>query len=404
MQEILERMESMRGSPPGEMQDAQQQMRQDGGLPQQMQENADQLEQQQLQDAEQGQRDMARRLRRMQQQMQQAGQQMQGKRNQIDKARLRAALEDVLTLSREQERLGEETGALRSRMPALRPLARRQAELRTGLEHVRDSLRSIAKTVPPLGRAVQERTDEALREMNAAVQQLAEQRAPQSAARQKAAMTHLNSLAVLLADALRDAQNSSSSGSGGGSSGPPQQLQQMGEGQQRLNQQIQQMLNETAGQRLSRDAQTRLRQAAEQQEAIRRQLNQLLRDGSGGGAGGMSDEMRSALRRIEEQMGEAAQELRRGRITTGTLPRQQAIQQKLLQAERAANEQGQEEKREGETARSASPPPPGRVPAQAPLTDRVRADLLRALESGFSADYQDLIKSYFQRLQERAGG
>lgn len=408
MDEIREQMEQMSGSQgQQQMQEAQEQMEQEGGLPEQMQQNAEQIRQNEMQDAQQGQQEMRRRLRKIAQEMREASGQMQGQQQQIDTARLRASLEDILTLSTEQERLANETSRTASRTPALRPLARRQAELRTGLRSVSDSLQSIARTVPQLGRKVSESAQAALREMRGAVDELAEQRSGPAASRQRAAMTDLNELAVLLADALSQLQNQQNQqGGGGGQGSPQQQMQQGGQQQQQLNQQIQQMLNETAGDRLSRDAQTRMRQLAEQQEAIRRQLKNLLEGGSSGsgsegGGGGLSEQERSALRRIEEQMGEAAEQLRRGRVDPQTLPRQQNILQRLLEAERSANEQGREEQREAESASGAPPAPPGRRPPTDRPADRVRRDLIRALESGYTPDYQDLIKTYFDRLQSR---
>ncbi|OZC02905.1 DUF4175 family protein [Rubricoccus marinus] len=408
MEELRERMEEMRGQQ-GEqpMQDAQQEMQKNGGLPEQMQENAEKVRQNQTQEAQQQQQEMRRQLRKMAQKMRESSSQMQGQQQQIDTARLRAALEDVLTLSAEQERLAGETAATPGRSPALRPLARRQAELRTGLQHVADSLQSIGRTVPQLGSKIRSTTTSALREMGGAVEEFAEQRSGPAAARQRTAMTSLNELAVMLADVLSQLQNQQQQGGGQGQ-GTPQQMQQMGQQQQQLNQQIQQMLNQSAGERLSRDDQQRMRQLAEQQEAIRRQLKQMLEGASGGGGnedggpGGLSEQAKSQLRRIEEQMGEAAEQLRRGNPDPSTLPRQQNILQKLLEAERSANEQGREEKREAETARTTPPPASGGTPPRDRPEDRVRRDLIRALESGFSPDYQDLIKSYFGRIQGRA--
>lgn len=402
MDEIRERMREMNARQAQQrMNQAQDQMQQEGGLPQQMQQNAEQIRQGEDESAQQQQQEMRRRLRRMSQEMRQASQQMQGQQRQIDTARLRAALEDVLTLSNEQERLAEQTVTTASRSPALRPLARRQAELRTGLDHVADSLRTIARTVPQLGREVQNATSAAQREMTGAVGELADQRSGPAAAFQRSAMTSLNELAVLLADVLaQQQQQMQQQGGGSGQGSPQQQMQQSGEQQQQLNQQIQQMLNETAGQRLSRSDQQRLRQLAEQQEAIRRQLQQMI-EREGGAGGSLGEQGRSALRRIEEQMGEAARQLRRGRMDPETLPRQQNILQRLLEAERSANQQGREEKREGETAEDAGPPSRGTLRPTGRPADRVRRDLIRALESGYSADYQDLIKRYFDRLQDR---
>ncbi|MFN3596918.1 MAG: DUF4175 family protein [Rubricoccaceae bacterium] len=400
MEQIGQQMQDLRNAPRQPMQDAQQQMQQDGGLPQQMQQNAQQLQQNQLRDAQQGQEDLARRLRRLQQQMQRMSQTMQGQQRRIDAAGVRRALEDVLTLSREQEALAGRTAATPSRSAALRPHAQRQAELRTGLRTVTDSLRTLARTVPQLGRAVEERTGNGLREMDLAVSELAELRAGPAAAHQRMAMAHLNELGLLLAEVL---ENLDEQGGGQGAGGLPQQLQQTGEQQQRLNEQIQQMLNDIAGERLSRSQEERLRQAAEQQEAIRRQLREALRQDGQQPGRGLDPQTRSALQQIERQMEESARQLRRGRLDTRTLPRQQQILQQLLETQRSVNEQGQEERREGEAGRARPDPTrPDRLAPREGPADRLRRDLIRALESGYASDYQELIKRYFQRLQQRA--
>jgi hypothetical protein len=36
--------------------------------------------------------------------------------------------------------------------------------------------------------------------------------------------------------------------------------------------------------------------------------------------------------------------------------------------------------------------------------ERLRRDLLRALDAGYASDYEDLIRRYFERLRGRTGG
>ena len=389
MQEMLDEMEA---SPPSE----------------QMEQSAEQLRQNEMQDAQQSQQQTGEQLRQMAQQMRSESQQMQGQQRQVDQAALRRALEDVLTLSREQEALAGRVAALPSRSAALNPEARRQRDLRAGFRTVIDTLARVATSVPQLDAAVERRADEALRAMDTALASLADRQSGPSAGHGREAMSHLNDLAILLSDVLDQLQNSAQQqgGGGGGSSGQgtPEQMQQMGQAQQRLNAQIQQMLGQTAGERLSRSDQARARQLAEQQEAIRRQLQQMLENGGGTGSG-LGPQQRSALQRIEEQMAEAAAELRRGRSDPRAGVRQTQIFQKLLQAERSMNERGQEEKREAEAGRRRpNPNAPRTTPPAEPPAQRVRRDMIRALESGYAPDYQELIKRYFERLRQRAGG
>jgi hypothetical protein len=408
MRELQEQLDDTPRAPTEAVEEMMQEMEQNGGLPQEMEQNAQQLEQNQLQQAQDGQEEMSKRLRRMAQEMRQQSQGMQGQQQQVDQAAVRRALEDALTLSREQERLAVETGRLPSRSPALVPAARRQGELRDGLSAVVDSLRRVARTVPQLGPEVDERARNARREMDRAVERLADRQSGPSVAHQRSAMSHLNELALLLTDLLDQLQNQQQGngqgegqGQGQGGSGmSPQMMQQMGQRQAEINRRIQQMLNESAGERLSPGEGRRLRQLAEQQEALRRQLQRAV-EGAGDGLGANEQ---SQLRRVEEQMREAAEELRRGRLDNRAAPRQQQILEKLLEAERSVNQQGREEQREAQAGRDR---PPDRVPGEPRMdrpADRVRRDLIRALESGYAPDYQDLIKAYFERLQRRVEG
>ena len=407
MEEIREKMREM-GAPSSEsMQEAMQNMQESGGLPEQMEQNAEQVEQNQLQEAQEQQQSMAETLKEMAEQMRSQGAQMQGQQQQVDVAAIRRALEDVLTLSREQEALGARTAGIPSRNPALVPVARRQSELRDGLRAVVDTLDRVAQTVPAMRAEVGRRADDAEREMALALDRLADRQAAPSVAYQKTAMSHLNELALLLSELL-DQMDPSGNGAGGGGQGQGQgqgqQLQQMGQEQSQLNQRIQEMLNQSAGERLSRDGQARARQMADQQERIRRQLRDMIERGSkaGGQGGGLSPGERSALKRVEEQMAESAAELRRGRMEPRDAPRQTEILQKLLETERSVNQRGQEPKREAETgARRDAADRPRSVRAGDRPADRVRRDLIRALDSGYSTDYQDLIKRYFERLQGR---
>ena len=385
---LQEQTEDMSNAPKEGLQETKEQLDSETGLPQQMEQNAQQLEKNRTQEAQDGQQEMAEQLRQMARRMRQQSQQMQGKQSRVDQAALRRALEDVLTISRDQEALATTTARTPSQNPALVGAARRQSELRDGLRTVVDTLRRVARTVPQLGPEIDKRAANGRREMDQAVERLAERQSGPAAGHQRSAMSHLNELALLLADVLdqlKDQAQNQGQGQGGG--GTSQQMQQIGQQQQRLNQRIQQMLNESAGERLSPDGERRMRQMAEQQERLRRQLEQA-RQGMGSG-GNPND--RSAMQRIEERMKEAAQELRRGRPSERTAPRQQQILEQLLETERSVNERGREEKREGQSGQTR-PPPPAAPPRSVRPADRVRGDLIRALESGYAPDYQDLIK------------
>jgi hypothetical protein len=175
----------------------------------------------------------------------------------------------------------------------------------------------------------------------------------------------------------------------------------MGQSQQQLNGQIQQMLNDMAGQRLSQSEQERAQQAAAQQAAIRRQLQELIQQGGGN----LDAQTRSALQRASEAMQQTERELHQGQLSNETLQRQQQIVQRLLDAEHSVNQRGKEDRRQGETARDhPDTDRPDSLTLPERPADRLRRDLIRALDSGYAPDYQDLIKRYFERLQDRVSG
>ncbi|NNF59556.1 MAG: chromosome partitioning protein ParA [Rhodothermaceae bacterium] len=399
IEQLQERMEEQRGAPTEEMQQMMEQMQQQN-LPQQMQQNQQQLQQNQLQDAQQGQQQMQQQLQQMAQQMQQMAGQMSGEQSQLNMQAIRRVLDDVLTLSEEQERLADETGGLPSRSPALRPIAQQQVELAEGLAIVSDTLQALAREIPQMTYEVQRLSHDGLREMGQATERLADLQPGPASGHQKTAMTHLNDLALMLSELLNQMQQGGGGGSGMSMQQMQQQLQQMGQQQQQLNQQMQQMLNQMAGERLTESQQEQARRAAAQQEAIRQQLQELMQEGGQG----LDPQTRSALQRASDQMRQIERELRGGRLSEETLQRQQNILQRLLDAERSVNQRGREERREGRTGEDeANPDRPDRLPPTDTESDRLRRDLIRALESGYAPDYQDLIKRYFERLQDRAG-
>ena len=398
MRELQEQMEGMKNVPQEQMQEMMEQMEQQD-LPQQMQQNSEQLQQNQLQDAQQQQQQMQQQLQQMKEQMMDLGQQMQQQQKQRDLSGLRRALDDVLTLSHEQENLRATTAPQSSDSPVIRQSAAQQVELSAGLATVSDTLQVLAREIPEMKVAIQVRAGEALREMGEAVSQLAERRVGPAAGHQKASMTSLNDLALLLSDLMDQMMNSASS-SGQGSPSMQQmmeQLQQMSGDQQQLNQQIQQMLNDAQGQRLSQDQQGRLNQLRQQQEALRRQLEEMIE------SGGLDSQGKSQLQRIAEEMEEVARQLEGGRITRETQQRQQNILTRLLEARESMNQRGKKRERESETGDDRPQDAPDALPPTEEI-DRLRRDLIRALESGYAPDYQELIKRYFELLQQRNAG
>src|SRR5690606_21167590 len=211
---------------------------------------------------------------------------------------------------------------------------------------------------------------------------------------QKASMMHLNELALLLSEVMNQLMNSSGGGGGGSLQQLIQQMQQTAAQQQQLNQEIQQFLNEMQGNRLSIDAQQRLQQMAAQQRAIKQQLDEMRRNPEARG------NLLGDLERIAEQMEETIGELERQHLHPRMIERQQQILQRLLDAQRSIHQRGQEDRREAQEGRDILREGPDRLPPEEAV-EKLRRDLIRALESGYAPDYEELIKRYFELLQRQ---
>ena len=393
LKKTAEHMEELKSGPKSEMNELMESV-ESAQLQDQMQQNAEQLRQEDLQNAQQGQQQMQQQLQKMEESAMQMQAGMQSSQLQINMAGLRQALNDALLLSHSQEGLRDDVAGLTSGGPQLREFARQQVEIASALGSVADSLRVLSQNIPQMTRQLQTHSNEALREMGAATKAMTDRVSQRAISHQSGALTEINELAVLLADLLNQLQNNSSGGGGQSLSEMIQQLQQMSQNQQSLNDEIQQMLNSMSGQRMTPDMEARLQQIASQQDAMRRQLREMNRNSEARG------KMLGDLNKIAQQMEESIREMQRRQLGRRTVYRQQQILSRLLQATRSIEERGKQKEREstvGEDSERVSPN--GTLPSE--RENQLRRELIRALESGYSADYEELIKKYFDLLQRR---
>ena len=394
MEKSRREMEDVQSAPKKQLQRMQKQLREQN-LPEQMKQNSKQLRQNQMQDAQQGQQRMQRQLSQMQKQFSKMQSQMQGRQRQINVAGLRTALQNTLRLSRRQESLRRQVSGLATQGPTLRTFARDQKTISDGLKTVADSLQSIASRVPEMSREVQNKTGNALRAMETATTALDERDAGKATGHQKTSMMHLNELALLLSDLLQKMQNQQGGGSGMSMQQMMQKLKKASGQQQKLNSQIQQHLNQTQGERLSKDQAGRRNELAEQQRQIKKQLQEM-NVGSE-----TQNQIMGDLQKIAEQMEKTAQQLEQRRPSRDLIDRQKQILTRLLNAQKSLRTQGKQKQRQG---RQADDDFDRRRPGALPDKDeanKLRRDLIRALEMGYSPDYEELIRRYFELLENR---
>jgi hypothetical protein len=394
---------------------------------QDMQESEQQLAKNQNQKASQSQKAAAERMKKMAKKMkdQMSDDEEQKAQQNIDD--LRDILDNLVTLSFDQEKLMKDFRAVDQSDPRFVQLGQTQRKLGDDSRIVRDSLQMLAIREPRIKSFVTREVGEMNTRMNEALGHIQQRDVPRATTTQQQAMTSMNNLALMLSDALQQMQKDMQqmqgkgqpqSGSGkpgkkkgkGGSPGPGS-LSKM---QQQLNQQIQQLSQSgKTGRALSQE----LAKLAGQQQMLRQAMQQMDRgqpgkdgkpgggkdgkegkDGPGGkdgkegkdGQGGNAGEMKKLMEQTET-------DLVNKRLTEQTIQRQQQILTRMLEAEKSARERDQDTKREAQTAQNHPPVFPPAFDKYKAAAKSQQTDLLRRAQPTFTPYYQQKVTEYFQK-------
>ncbi|MCR9132573.1 MAG: hypothetical protein NXI08_08365 [bacterium] len=325
-------------------------------------------------------------------------QQMNQQQMNVNIAGLQYILYSLINLSMEQEDLVSYASGAENRSQAYVGYARDQKNVENIFANLSDSLFQLSTEIPQFSNQINLEKLEVERLIEAALTQMAERNQGRASVTTRQALGGINKLSTLVANLLEQIQNQQNQGSGSGGMSSQQmmeQLQQMGENQQQLNQQIQDMINDIQGERLREDQMERLDQLSRQQNEIRKQLQELQQ---GGGMEG-GDELGSELERMIEQMEETINDLRGGAVDPTLIERQQNILSRMLQAEDALQEREEEERREGEAANEFDRVTPPEITLEE-LEMQIRNRLNDPDFTKYAPDYQRLIEKYFELLKE----
>lgn len=401
LKELTEKLDS---NPPEKLKDSvselQKQLEQEMDEAQEEMNDASQQMQQENKDGAKKKQKSAKSKLKKASEMASAFQQKMGKEQEmLDKAALESILTQIMLLSETEELIAFKTDELDFKSNGFVIQARGQQIINQVFGQVGDSLYALSTVNAALSNRILEKKAEVQRNLDRSLTFLSERDRPSSLAQIRLALGGVNELATLLVDILEQADNQSGGGGGGGSMSPEQMMQQMkkmsGE-QQQLNQQLQNMINDMQGNRLNQNSMERLEQLSKMQQSIRKQLEELKKNG------GLQqgDRMMSELQRLTEEMEDAINDMRGGQADRIMVKRQQNILTRMLQAEKAFDERDEDEKRKADQVKEElySIPPPVTL-------EELKKRLLLQLQNGeltpFTKDYQKLIDLYFQELEKR---
>lgn len=302
-------------------------------------------------------------------------------------------LSDILEISKEQEKIKNESFNLHPSSPKFQELARKQTQLNEALSKQIQAMSELSQKTfaltPEMGRAL----GKAKINMQEAIKGFSERNWSIAHNYGAEAMLFLNEAAKLLNEALGNMAQGAA-GQGAGMFSFMNQMQAIAQSQLNLNNAAQQLMREGS---LTPEAQAQLGRLAQQQEMIRKSIEQLNEESK---AAGYSKRLTQNLESIAKEMQEIATQMRSGNITDELLQKQERIYSRLLEAQRSIYERDYEERREAKTGKEFARTSPRNLN----LNDKDNLKnfneiFFLIIREGYNKDYEEMIKKYF-KLQE----
>lgn len=355
--------------------------------------------------------------KKAQEKMQQMQEQMQGGMNgsamqqmEEDVKTLRQLLEQLVTISFEQERLISGVRRTSALTPKFGELTQRQFKLQEDFGIVEDSLIALSKRNMQIESFILKEVSEIKDDFSSTLGHLEEREKNEAGRYQQLAMTNVNDLALMLSEAMQNMQQQMSNmmpgsqmcnkpkpsmkpGEKSGKNSIP--MDKITEGQKKLNEAMKKMAEENqkkqqkGGQGKSSEDFARM---AQEQAKLRKMLRDLQGEKRSLGQGDQQ------LQEIIDQMNQTETDLVNKRLTNEMLRRQQEIVTRLLESEKAERQQEQKEQREAERAKEIA-----RQQKPAALEQYLKErsssiDQIRTVSPSLSPYYRELVESYYQRL------
>ena len=397
---------------------------------QDMQDSQQQLGKNQNKKAAGKQKSAASRMKKMAQKMrdQMSAEESDKAQQNIDD--LRDILDNLLTLSFDQEGLMKDFRKVDQSDPRFVQLGQTQRKLRDDAKIIQDSLYALAKRETKIQSFVTREVGEMNGRMDEALTHIQQRDLGRATATEQQAMTSMNNLALMLQSSLQQMQQEQQEGKGAPKPGDGKPGKKKGKGkgqgqgskpgpgsmgqmQKQLNEQIQQLSKSgKSGRAMSQE----LAKLAGQQQMLRQAMQQLDKmqqggkpggpqgqgkDGKEGGANGKDgkgEQGGGGTGDIKKLMEQTETDLVNKRLTEETIMRQQQILTRLLEVEKSARERDQDTKREAQAAQTKPPVFPPAFDKYKVSKER-QTELLRSTPPSFTPYYQREVGEYFQKTK-----
>lgn len=361
-------------------------------LPQDMGQMSGDIKQGQRMNASQKGKEISQRMSQMSRKLSQIKQDMVQRQKDDLAKELMKVVQDLTTLSHQQEDLKNVSGDISVRSPQYREQGSLQAGIGESLSRVTDEVFRLSQKSFFVSSNIGQSLGRALSMIEGALNSYTARNPRSVSSQQSTAMSSMNKAAADILNVISQLQGSSSAT---GFDEMMEQLRQMAGQQAGLNQETQSMMMPGAGNPggLSMSQMEGMGRLAAQQRALQQSMEELAQQAEN--MGGLLGDMGH----IAEQMGEAADSLKDRHVGDRTLKIQERILSRLLDAQKSVRTQKVSKKRQSKTGEDLVRSGPKAFPEDT-IEDLLRRDILRAMKEGYASDYQKLIQQYFRALYQ----
>ncbi len=360
-------------------------------------ESKEQIQKKQNKKAAPHQKKAADEMKEMSEKMDEEMTEMSKEKQEEDYNTLRQILENLVQVSKDQEKLMKDFKAVGSYNPKFVELAQQQKKLRDDTKIIEDSLFALSKRVIQIQSFINKEIGLVNNNMDKALNNLGFRDIPNLVNNQQYIMTSLNNLALMLSEALKQMQDNMKNSKPNPNCKNPKPgkgkkpgMKEVKEMQEKMNKEMGEMQKNG-----KRPSSKQLAQMASEQSALRKKLRdlqkQLEKEGNGKKLGD--------LQKTQDMMDEVEKDIVNKKITEETLRRQREILTRLLDHERAEKEQEQDEERksnEGKDVKRELPPS-----LQEYLKQQQKGqELLRSVSPSLNPYYKEKVKDYFKSLEQ----
>jgi len=379
-------------STPGseKMQELQKEMEQEQ-LSEQMEQNSNPMSMCQNQSAKKKGRQMRRRMAEMANAMQNIRSQMESDQMAEVLAKLERTRDQLLDVSMRQEKLWKDSENLASGSPQMAQAAEEQENMRQAMTRINEDLLNLARQTMFVNPQMMAAVHQTLQQMRSACS-AAQERDPRTASHyRKQALGALNG-------ALRETNQACSSCRSSCNKPNPNstcnKAGQMAGMQRKINQGTQDLMSQCQNPgSLSMGEQATMQRLAVEQRSLSKSARELAEETQA------SQQSLGRLEEVAKEMEDVAQDLTDRNVSQRTMQRQEHIESRLLDFQRATREREFSPRRRAspgvDVVRSSPRPLPDK-----PGQDQLREDLLRALDAKYTPDYEQLIRAYFDALSK----